>query len=520
MSPKTRQLTAKERERRRKLILETYKETGSIKATRRKLGYAIKTIRKVLRGQDEPRLIAQPAQRTSKLDPYKPHIKRLVIDDKLTATLVHDEITALGFDGSYSIVKNFVRKIRPRPKVKATCVIEHPPGAEGQVDWSPYRVFFRTVQVIVHGFSMVLPFSSYSVLRFALDEKCDTLIELHDEAFTEIGAIPPLMTYDNMTTVGRHVAKDKIQLNPRFEAYASECGFEIRLIDPGQPNQHASVERMFHYVENNCLLRRRSRFEDLDDLNRHAKWWCDEVANVRIHGTTRERPTDRLARELPFMKPLVSVRPERVRLLSRSVRSNFCVRVDTNLYSVPPSCVGREATVRVFSDRLDILVEGSVVAVHPICHGRHQRMVLPEHEAQFKRCTTSRLLLEQAFLRLGPAASDYYDGLRVHKGRGAGYHLKRILSLADRHGSSVVTGAMAHAASFGNYSAEAVVRVIAGKTLRDHTTACDDVPMPPERVRRWLEGLEVEGRDLEDYDHMVDRLDNDDDEQEGDDGQA
>ena len=276
------------------------------------------------------------------------------------------------------------------------------------------------------------------------------------------------------------------------------------------------MERPFHYVENNCLRRRRFRFDDLDDLNRHARWWCDEIANVRIHGTTRERPVDRLVRERPFMKPLPSARPEPCRELSRSVRSNYCVRIDTNWYSVPPRWVGFPATVLAYEDRLEVLVEGRVVAVHPVCHERHKHKVLPEHEAEFRHCTPSSKLLEQAFLRLGPTAGDYYEGLRVQKGRGAGYHLKRLLTLADRHGSSVVVGAMAHAARFGNYSADAVARVVAGKTLRDRTTADRDVPMPPDRVRRWLEGLEVEGRDLEDYDRMVERLDHDDQEDDDD----
>jgi len=509
-------MSSKEAKRRRKLILETYRETGSIKATRRKLGFSIRSIRRVLRGQDQPRMIRDPGPRPSKLDPYKAIIKRLVLDDQLTATLVLDEIREMGFEGGYSIVKRYVRQIRPKPKVKVTTVLEHPPGEEGQMDWSPYRVFFRTTQVVVHGFSLVLPFSRYMVLRFVLDETLETLIRLHDEAFEDIGAIPDTMTYDNMTTVGRHVGQGRVKLNQRFEAYADECDFNIRLIDPGCPNQHASVERPFHYVENNCLRRRRFRFDDLDDLNRHARWWCDEIANVRIHGTTRERPVDRLVRERPFMKPLPSARPEPCRELSRSVRSNYCVRIDTNWYSVPPRWVGFPATVLAYEDRLEVLVEGRVVAVHPVCHERHKHKVLPEHEAEFRHCTPSSKLLEQAFLRLGPTAGDYYEGLRVQKGRGAGYHLKRLLTLADRHGSSVVVGAMAHAARFGNYSADAVARVVAGKTLRDRTTADRDVPMPPDRVRRWLEGLEVEGRDLEDYDRMVERLDHDDQEDDDD----
>jgi len=337
------------------------------------------------------------------------------------------------------------------------------------------------------------------------NEVLDTLIRLHDEAFDELGGVVRLMTYDNMTTVGRHVGPDEIKLNDRFDAYRKRCGFEVQLIDPGRPNQHASVERPFHYVENNCLLRRRSRFADWDDLHGHVRWWCDEVANVRVHGTTRERPVDRLLRERPYFLPLPCEREDPHQDLSRKVGDDFCVAVDTNRYSVPPRYAGRPATVRAYAERLELLVGGEVVAAHARRHGRRGRYVLPEHEAQFRKHSHSRVLLEQAFVRMGPVAETYYEGLVAQRGRGAGYHLQRILKLADRHGSEAVTGAMTHAARYGNYSAEAVSRVVMGRALRQRQAGAPKAPAPepPERVRAWLEGLHVEDSDLEDYDQLI-----------------
>lgn len=487
-------------------VRETYAKYGSIRATAREMKLRRKRVRRIVRGEARRSPASRPP-RPSKLDPYRHVIKRLVLEDELTAILALEEIRALGYEGGYSILKDYVRTIRPAPKVKVTTVLEHPPGAEGQVDWSPYTVRLGGEQRIVHAFSLVLPFSRFMVVRFALDEKLETLLRLHDEAFGIVGAIPKVMTYDNMTTVGRHTDKDTIKLSGRFDAYRKSCGFEVALIDPGRPNQHGSVERPFHYVENNCLRRRRFRFDDLTALNDHAAWWCDQVANVRVHGSTRERPVDRLERERPLMLPLPSLRPEPFHAVSRKVGTDFCVALETNRYSVPPAHAGRPATIRVYDERLEVLIDGKVVAAHELCPERHQRRVLPEHEEAFKRCTPSRRLLEQAFLRLGPVAQDYFDGLKSQRGRGAGYHLQRILKLADRNGSQIVTGAMAHAAKYGNFSAEAVARVIAGREIEDRTASqAAPVPTPPERVRRWLEGLHVEKGDLEDYDRLVDRL--------------
>jgi len=310
-----------ERAARRLRILAVFQETGSLKATRRRLGHSLRTIRRVLSGQDgETPVRATPvgsAKRPSKLDPYRPMIRRLVLEDHLTAVLILEEIRAVGFKGGYSALKRCIRQIRPSPKVKVTIWVEHHPGAEGQVDWSPYRVTLGDEERLVHAFSFVLPFSRWMFVRFTLDEQLETLLRCHDEAFVALDGHPPLMTFDNMTTVGRHTSEGEVWINPRFEAYAREHGFEIGLTRPGRPNDHASVERPFHYIEHNCLKRRRFRFDSLDDLNAHADWWCREIANVRCHGTTRERPIDRLARERAFFKPLASSGTESDAGLSR-----------------------------------------------------------------------------------------------------------------------------------------------------------------------------------------------------------
>ncbi len=84
--------------------------------------------------------------------------------------------------------------------------------------------------------------------------------------------------------------------------------------------------------------------------------------------------------------------------------------------------------------------------------------------------------------------------------------MKRLLNLADRHGSTAVVAAMKHAAGFGAYNAESVVRVLTGRQTGHVATPAGKVPMPPERVRQWLEGLDVEAPDLGGYDDKIDNM--------------
>src|SRR5207244_1999085 len=117
----------------------------------------------------------------------------------------------------------------------------------------------------------------------------------------------------------------------------------------------------FLFLERNFLAGR--SFSSLDDLNRKVSEWLERV-NKRIHGTTRERPIDRLGVERAMLKPLPRQRAEIARTVERKVQTDFSVVVGTNRYSVPPRCVGGYATVKVYGEHLDVVVDSQVVARH------------------------------------------------------------------------------------------------------------------------------------------------------------
>jgi hypothetical protein len=56
------------------------------------------------------------AKRASKLDPFKGQIVRLLESYPYSAQQILQRIRAEGYDGGYSILKNFVRAVRPVPR--------------------------------------------------------------------------------------------------------------------------------------------------------------------------------------------------------------------------------------------------------------------------------------------------------------------------------------------------------------------------------------------------------------------
>lgn len=146
---------------------------------------------------------------------------------------------------------------------------------------------------------------------------------------------------------------------------------------------------------------------------------------------------------------------------------------------------------------------------HVYCEGRHQRQVLPEHEAAFKELSSQSTLLENAFMRIGEVAKSYYEGLKKERGNAAGYHLQRILKLADRYGSDVVAGALSYAQRYGAYSSEAIVRVVHGKALRRKGKLPSTTEDMPENIRQWLRTCAVQKQDIKAYDRLISPKDKD-----------
>lgn len=111
-----------------------------------------------------------------------------------------------------------------------------------------------------------------------------------------------------------------------------------------------------------------------------------EVADVRLHGTTGEKPLDRFLRaEATALKPLGGrARFQQKRELRRRVHTDLCIEVDTNYYSVPWRLIGEEVLVTVSPTELTISHAGEVVATHPRLEGTRQRSVLSAHFSGLK----------------------------------------------------------------------------------------------------------------------------------------
>ena len=79
--------------------------------------------------------------RPSKLDPHKDFIaKRIAEHPNLKATRLLEDLQDRGFDGQYTIVREYLKTVRPKPSNQLDQKVVYRPGQQGQSDWSEYEL--------------------------------------------------------------------------------------------------------------------------------------------------------------------------------------------------------------------------------------------------------------------------------------------------------------------------------------------------------------------------------------------
>jgi transposase len=154
-----RKLKAQKRADRDNQILSLLAQGYRNKAIARQLEIDVKTVRRVTKGAKKRKA------RPSKLDAFKPVIQELVVKKELSAIRVLREIRALGYQGGYSVLKEYSRSIRRRSRRRPHLRFETEKEKQGQVDLSDYTVDFRGQATEVVCFSMIFG-SRWQFIRF------------------------------------------------------------------------------------------------------------------------------------------------------------------------------------------------------------------------------------------------------------------------------------------------------------------------------------------------------------------
>jgi len=334
------------------------------------------TVKRILYGDDTPEGGGGRIKLTDQFIPLiEEHLNQY---PSIRSTALMRTLKARGYAGSYN---SLIRAVRPlRKKVKKTFKpMQVFQGEQGQVDWA----HFGSIEVSggerkLYLFVMVLSWSRAIFARFTFDQKTDSFLRLHEEAFSFFGGNPRHILYDNLKSAVQERYRDKIRFNPQLVEFSGFYGYQPRACKPFSGNEKGRVERAIRYIRDSFFSG--FRITTLEQVNEELRLWLDVVANNRQWPDNKQRlVSEVMAEEKQF---LLSPAAKRINpRYSARLRSNKCslVRFDLNDYSIPWEYTQDVITVAADDFMVSFTHEGKIIAEHQRSWNRGERITKEEH---------------------------------------------------------------------------------------------------------------------------------------------
>ncbi|HAR5783766.1 TPA: IS21 family transposase [Staphylococcus pseudintermedius] len=310
-------------------------------------------------------------KRVSKLEPYK-----TLIDEKLelgcTAMAIYKYITKKGYEGKYTILREYCKNKKGKEIKKATIRVETRPGIAAQIDWKEDMVmhdkFGKRYQFNI--FLYVLHYSKMKYITLTWDRKQDTLFQCLKESFEYTGGVSKEIWFDNMKTVVDRPRTQyrKVVFNALFHQFSKDANFEPIACRPYRPQTKGSVESLAKFVEQR-LRPYDYEFYDAVELISLVNHFCHEMNHNEISQATDCYPIDLFNSEEKHLLNSFNVQlldtyveDECIRIVSKESMVNF----RKGKYSVPTKFIGEEVQLifNELTDELSIYFDAELIRTH------------------------------------------------------------------------------------------------------------------------------------------------------------
>jgi transposase len=296
------------------LIHDLKRQGLSVSSIARQLGLDRKTVRRHLERGLEPPAYGPRVPRPMLIAPFEDYLAaRVAAYPELSGKRLLREVREMGYAGGYSRLTDFLREVRLPRRPVFERRFETPPGKQGQVDFAEFKVAFTDTPGVVRKvwlFTMVLGHSRWLWGRFCASQDLQTVLRCHIEAFGAMAGAPGELLYDRMkTAVIGEDAEGVVSYNVSLVALLSHYGALPRACRPYRAKTKGKVERPYRYIRQDFFLGR--TFRDPEDLNEQFEAWRVEIANARVHATTRRVVEEHFREEQPSLIALPPFRTAR-----------------------------------------------------------------------------------------------------------------------------------------------------------------------------------------------------------------
>ena len=402
-------------------------------------------------GSGEPKPAILPAGKSGRRSHCAAYHDALVhgIETGLTAQRIYQDLqTDHGFIGGYDSVKRYVRRLNaghPQRIVRMECA----PGEEAQVDFGLGAPVVdeqgRRRRTWV--FRIVLSHSRKGYSEAVYRQSTEEFIRCLENAFRHFGGVPRTLIIDNLRAAVSRADWYEPELTPKVAAFCRHYGTVILPTRPRHPQHKGKVERGVGYVKGNALKGR--TFRSLAEENAYLQHWEEQIADLRIHGTTREQVRHAFVeRERAALLALPAMLFPCFEEGQRSVHRDSHVEVQHAYYEVPAEHIGRMVWVRWDSRLVRIFNQRQEqIAVHArVTAGKFSAQPAGRPPWQVARsadywCNRARAI--------GPHGGQWAEQVRSERGVAAIRVLIGLQQLVRRAGASAVEAVCGQALTSG-----------------------------------------------------------------------
>lgn len=402
----------------------------------------------------------------SACEPFRETIAAMV-ERGLSAQRIHQDLVAEhGFPAKYPSVRRFVAKLRATRELPVRRM-EVPAGEEAQVDFgtaAPVKTpDGRTRRPWV--FRIVLSHSRKGYSEAVWRQSTESFVTALENAFRHFGGVPKTLVIDNLKAAVKKGDWYDPEIHPKLQSFAAHYGTVFLPTKPYTPQHKGKVEGGVKYVKNNALKAR--TFASLDEQNAFLAQWECNVADTRIHGTTKRQVRKQFEQiERETLLPLPVERFPFFHEARRAVHRDGHVEVDKAYYSVPPEYVTRRVwvrwdgrLVRIFNDRWEQL------AVHAKAEPgrfRTSQNHIPKEKVSAVERGTDALLRQIA--AVGRDARQWAAAMIQARGVAGVRVLVGLKALANKHDPAALNDACATALSHGAWRLRTIRELIKRQT--------------------------------------------------------
>jgi transposase len=321
--------------------------------------------------------------------------------------------------------------------------IERMPGEIVEVDWAgtkfPIKDPITNEQIYCCIFVATLSYSNYCYVEAFYDEKLESWINGHINAYNYFGGTPLLVVCDNLKTgvINYNYLESvyhKIYL--QFHQYYNTAIMSARI---RKPTDKPNVERTIRDINTWLFAKHRNDIIfSLEELNNIIRIELDIYLDQKskINNITRREAFE-------FEKPHLGILPENsftfCEWFKRKVNKQSHINIDKNFYSVPQSHIGEIIDVKVTNTHVECYLSNKIISSHSREFGVTNKFItdikhIPVHfqhyisidnktfEDQAASIGEYSLVIMQHYMTIFPLKQQYYR------------YGTKIINLAEKYG--------------------------------------------------------------------------------------